>query len=71
MPARVGRRTAEGDTQRLNRALDRPVRVLADGEAVQGEAGRAGRDTFSNTERRPRAVIGEPAPTIIGLLSPT
>jgi hypothetical protein len=28
-----------------------PVRVLANGEAVQGEAGRAGRDTLSNTDR--------------------
>ena len=50
MPARVGRRTAERDTQQLDRDLKWPARVLARAEALQGEPGPADRDTVTADE---------------------
>jgi hypothetical protein len=42
----VGRRTAWRNTERFGRELDRPARVLAASEAVQGESGPADRNAI-------------------------
>jgi hypothetical protein len=51
MPARTGRHIARSITKQFPRALDRPARVLADVEAVQGDAGRVGRGAILDDER--------------------
>ena len=58
------------DTERLHRNLDRPSRVLADADAVQGAIGLAERGAFMRAVRRPSAAICEPPIKIIGVLSP-
>jgi hypothetical protein len=69
MPARTGQRDLWRDTERVNRDLDRPARELAVREAFQGARTSAGRGAFSNDDSRFGAAIGEPAHSIIGVLS--
>ena len=49
MLARVGWRIARRPTQRLDRELDRPSRVVAVADAAQGETGPADRDVLPAT----------------------
>jgi len=70
MPARVGRRNLWRATQRLDRALDRPVRGLADSDAFQGEIAWAQRGNVSPTTIGRASTWSRTRTTIIGLLSP-
>jgi hypothetical protein len=51
MPARVGGRTFLRDTERLDRDLDWPARVLAAPKALQAEPGPVERETLTENER--------------------
>ena len=57
-------------TERFDRDLDRPARVLADVEAFHGELGPVESGAFIRIARRLGAAISTPTWPIIGVLSP-